>query len=213
MKGRHLRPLYQRIRAQLPSLAIKGPLLFEQPIGDVLHGVFCESSAFSKDRFFVWVFVQPLYVPRSEITLTFGERVGGNSRTWRMEPSEVDELTESLLGRAPEFWNRYGSAALLIDCAKELVGDSSHIGLQEAVALSLALVGQDARAKVALDRLQAQVRQISEQPPWLAEALARWNALEACLGARSAAHDVLVSWRADTLHALGLGRSAMDPKA
>jgi hypothetical protein len=60
----------------------RSSLVFKVTADNILHGVSTDSSAFSKD-FFVWVFVQPLFVPHDTIAFDFGERVGGGSRCGR----------------------------------------------------------------------------------------------------------------------------------
>jgi hypothetical protein len=80
----------------LPGYIAKGHLLYQQDLEHILRGFWFESSAFDRDSFTVEVFVQPLYIPVSHLSFTFGHRLGslgkGYDIWWK-----YDEETEALM--------------------------------------------------------------------------------------------------------------------
>lgn len=59
----------------LPGFELAGKVLFQKPVADVLRGFCFEDSDFSTNTGYVWVFVQPLYVPKGYLALSFGKRL------------------------------------------------------------------------------------------------------------------------------------------
>lgn len=68
----------------LPGYRVRGSLLYAEPVEALLRGFLFETSGSDRTAFYVWAFVQPLDAPAPDIPLTFGERLGGGSKVWRL---------------------------------------------------------------------------------------------------------------------------------
>lgn len=92
----------------LPLYKSKGHIVYHKEIEYFLQGFSFESSAFDKNLFTIYVFVQPLFIPVTYLTLTFGNRLGvlSNSRDiwWKYDESKEDEIMGEILSKI----NSYG---------------------------------------------------------------------------------------------------------
>src|SRR4051794_12366566 len=78
MKGRQIERLARKhLLPVLPKFAVRGSLVYRQPVGDLLYALSFETSSFTSSRIFVEAFVQPLFVPADCLWFTFGDRLGG----------------------------------------------------------------------------------------------------------------------------------------
>lgn len=125
--------------------------MFKVTADNILHGVSTDSSAFSKD-FFVWVFVQPLFVPHDNIAFDFGERVGGGSRLWSTAEMQDGSLTNAISAAAPKLFSSIGEPRSLARKGEQVM-INSHFA--EAAGRSWFAAGDNARAIGAL-RIAAQ---------------------------------------------------------
>jgi hypothetical protein len=80
--------LLKAIQPSMPGFGAKGALLVNRKIGSLLKGIFVDSSRDPK-RFYVQVFVQPLYVPANTLVFNLGWRLGG--RAWVKDAQSVSD--------------------------------------------------------------------------------------------------------------------------
>jgi hypothetical protein len=83
---------FQRLTQQyllptLPGFAAKGALVYATPLDYLLRGFYFEPSGSDPSSFYVWTFIQPLYVPTRHIYFTFGRRLG---KGWPLDEKEAD---------------------------------------------------------------------------------------------------------------------------
>src|SRR3954454_2733209 len=72
MKGRQIERLARKhLLPVLPKFAVRGSLVYRQPVGDLLYALSFETSSFTSSRIFVEAFVQPLFVPADCLWFTF----------------------------------------------------------------------------------------------------------------------------------------------
>ena len=86
MKGREFERLIKKhLLPHLPGFKVKKAELFIYPINYLLRAFSFESSQFDRNRFTVYVFVQPLYIPDDGVVFNIGDRLGnmaGLRDTW-----------------------------------------------------------------------------------------------------------------------------------
>lgn len=113
----------------------------------LLSGVLCEPSGFSADRYYVNVFVQPLYVPSGHLVLDFGQRVGGGSRSWTKADLDDSTLAQAILGTATGVFSRLCEPAKLATAAE---ADLQNVHHAEVAGRSWFVAGDLSRAIKAL---------------------------------------------------------------
>lgn len=156
----------------LPGFSVTRWLLHEEPVISVLRAFAFEDSEFDKDAVYVWVFVLPMYVPRSDISFTFGRRLQNRkgllkrTETWQIgapvDAKEVDSMLASIKDALP-FLSKLQSPALI---AKNLVWETKLFGnpfVEEAVAYSLARTGKYSEARGKLAKL---ISSVKPDDPW-----------------------------------------------
>jgi hypothetical protein len=156
----------QYLLASLPGFEAKGHLIIQLPAAPLLKAFLFESSGFSSEAFHPQVFVQPLYVPASYLTLTIGERFLG---AWRAEPGEEAKLSTALLGAI----QRWGIPFLeSLDTPEKLArppkswNESTNCHVQRAIAYSLAYVGKRDLAVARLTELLNSMLSSPNKYPW-----------------------------------------------
>jgi hypothetical protein len=82
---------FQRLTQQyllpaLPGFVAKGALVYATPLDYLLRGFYFEPSGSDPSSFYIWTFIQPLYVPTRHIYFTFGKRLGNG---WPIDESEA----------------------------------------------------------------------------------------------------------------------------
>ena len=71
--------------------------MFQTPVGHTLRGVALDRSA-DADKFYVWVFCQPLCVPATSVYSNLGWRLGGETHLWNSkDPDLLNNLHAQLL--------------------------------------------------------------------------------------------------------------------
>lgn len=76
MKKKEFERMFKQWLPELPGFAVKGHLLYKEPIGHILRGFCGEGSGFSKTDFTIHVFAQPLYEPEDFLWFSYGKRIG-----------------------------------------------------------------------------------------------------------------------------------------
>lgn len=68
-------------------------ILYQKSESGFLKGFCFEKSSYRKDGFYLWCFVQPLYVPSEDIVLTYGKRIQKHKDEWW----KIDERDEQAI--------------------------------------------------------------------------------------------------------------------
>ncbi len=77
MKVKYVKKLYKNYLSEaLPGFGIQGHLVYYEQVEYLLRGFYFESSAFCADDFNIYVFVQPLFIPLTNLWFSFGHRLG-----------------------------------------------------------------------------------------------------------------------------------------
>lgn len=191
---------------QLSGFAVRGALTYAKPLGDVARGFYLESSR-DPQSFYLWVFVQPLYIPIDGVSFTFGERLGhGWSLSAETEDAVMREVVALVRQEGLPFLAGLRNPADLASRAAAITQAPDDPNVAEAIAYSLLLAGQWHEAAAALARLDRIVRAIDQRRhPWVAQLGARGGQVrDALTHEPTAALALLAVWRAQTVAALRL---------
>ncbi|KAB1153395.1 hypothetical protein F7018_17170 [Tenacibaculum aiptasiae] len=101
MTNTEIKRIYKNhLKDVLPSgFILKGGILYNKDINELLVGFCFEKSGFHKDGVYVWSFVMPLYVEKEDLSLTFGKRmeIKKNGGVWRLKNnSDIDKTISEL---------------------------------------------------------------------------------------------------------------------
>jgi hypothetical protein len=207
--------------AELPGFRSRRSLIYSEPLDYLLRGFDFEPSGFDRYAFYVWVFVQALYVPRHGICYEFGDRLGTRDgdpgQRWHLRP-DTDE--EQLMARILKLMKRDGlpflkrlrTPADVAARAARSARSSKNPNDFELWAYSLILLGKKSEALKVLDRLHEACIDTSEEfdapVTWVLEMDERCQRMRAALERDlSEAVALLNEWRDYTLHSLRLVRS------
>ncbi|WP_286920167.1 hypothetical protein [Flavobacterium sp. UBA4197] len=100
MKHSEIKTIYNLyLKDKMPTdYILKGDILYKKPIDSLLVGFCFERSGLNSNGFYLNAFVQPLYVPSEDISLTFGYRVTNTvSDFWEINPESENRLLFSSL--------------------------------------------------------------------------------------------------------------------
>jgi hypothetical protein len=191
----------------LPGFVAHKSLLFEPSAEWLLRGFLYESSGHTGDDFYMWAFVQPLYVPQDGVTLNYGDRLDGSSHFWSLSegPDEATVMREVLSAIKDEGLRILGALQSPADLAKAALGRliPEDVNTRELAAYSLILSGERERARSLLKEMD--VGREADEPAWIGEARARGHRILALLDEEAeVVVDQLGAWRDETVAALGL---------
>jgi hypothetical protein len=207
----------QYLIPRLPGYLAKGPLVYHGSTEHLLRGFYFERSSHGDRGFFVWVFVQPLYIPSDHLAFSFGDRLPhlaeGADRFWQIREGGEAEVMDDILRLAEDaglaFLNRFPTVESLPDGLVRSFPGSLGSRALEAIAYAHVLSDSPEKAMTALRRLKDQVSEASQKLPkrvWLHEIGERAQKVEDALGRSSeAAKAVLNEWSEETRKALGIG--------
>jgi len=147
----------------LPGFVVTRGILHKTPIGELLRGFWFDSSAFDKYTAYVFVFVQPLYVPSKSLFFTFGRTLGYpfgfmlSNDGWDLDPetweSSAPLLLKTIVGHGLPFLRKRDSVELFIRNLKYGIRFENTIFDREALAYSLARLGRYREAERGLKSL------------------------------------------------------------
>jgi hypothetical protein len=206
MKKKQFESLCKTLLPNLPGFVCKGWLLYADPMGHVLRAFCGDDSGFDPQIFTVWVFFQPLYVPKKHVSFNMGYRLKdtrGCDRWWNInDPRLRDELLVSIQRDGLPFLEGIKQPADVVTAIHRLGADSDPYKM-EAVAYSLAMADDVAAAQQALERL---TKALDRGIPWQAEMMERAMQLARKLGVDpQEAKRQLAEWEQATVKNLGLG--------
>jgi hypothetical protein len=209
-----VRSLVKKLQSQLPGFSAKSRLLFRTPVEHLLCGFYFDSSAYVKERFYLEVFVQPLYLSSDHIVLTFGGRMrtGGILREITSESIEGKVLT-AIQSEGLPFLSKFRMPAdMAFACeqpsafSNDFCWPTEDINVWETAAYSWFLAGNMRKSLEYLKRIDLNVQHGDDKRGWVLDLQNRANHISAMLrdenekGVRS----LLNSWEAETARSLGI---------
>jgi hypothetical protein len=174
-------------------------MLVTTPITTILRGFYLEDSSDAR-RAYLWAFVQPLFVPRSSVILSLGERIGGPSRTWALE--EVEGAAAAIMEDGSAHFDPISTPAALARWSA-IAGRTDEYS-REASAYALIAGGEYEPGARALRTLAEALQGSSIR--WMFEMKRRAHDLALLAETdHAAARECLRAWEAETRQALGIG--------
>ena len=144
MNKKEIINLGNKLLRTLPNFALKGQLLCVQPIDHILRAIFFDTSIDPR-KFYVQVFIQPLFIPASHLCFNVGFRIGG---MWDIDaPNMISELVVALKHEALPFLRCKNVAEVIHNLAK-----NKDPYTQQTMAY-LAVYEKNSRATGELDKL------------------------------------------------------------
>lgn len=191
--------------------ACSGRIMFMEPLGSVLRGVYFDDSSFSPSVLYAWVFVQPLYVRSEHVHFTFGHRLrnrpygSGKNEMWNItgesDEEEVHSLVTAIQGEAVPYLQRLTTPEDLVERLESATGLHDNVFVEEAVAYSLIKTG---RPLEATSKLKSLVRSVQPGDAWY-DVLERAEKLLSGLSeGGDAANRLLDVWEQETTQKLRL---------
>jgi hypothetical protein len=145
--------LGKRVCKDLVGFCVKGPLLFVCPVDHTLRGIYFDSSSFDKKRFFVQIFLQPLFVPAPTLAFNLGWRLGGDAHFWTSDAPDADQaLIVAIKDKVIPFFGAVQATTDLIAAARQL-GKTADPYVKQVVAYAYAREGDATRAQAQLEEL------------------------------------------------------------
>ncbi len=203
----------RRLLPNLPGFEVSRTILYRQPLSPILRGFAFEDSGFDGTVVYVWVFVLPLYVPSKHLTFTFGKRLENRkglfdrSGRWVLadppDDTEINSMVKAMQGKGIPYLDRLNTPQDLIEhltMATKLFGN---VFVEQAVAFSLARLGNLEAARSKLESLK---RTVKPTDPWQ-HVVASADQLIAAID-RGTTEALLDEWTNDSLHNLRLDKVA-----
>jgi hypothetical protein len=203
MKNKDIRALAKLLLPSLTGFAVKAPMMFIAPIGHTLRGVYFESDRYESSAFFLWTFVQPMFVPAQNINFDIGNRIElPKQGSWDYNaPDLLENLLAALKFQALPFLT---SIVTPLDFANEVYRRpyARNLNLQEAMAYAYARVGEGKRAVPILNEL---ILELDRSVPWQVEMHARAIGFSSLLlNDPAGAQRQLDEWESETFSNLNL---------
>ncbi len=191
----------------LPDFTFKGSLLYAEPVEWLLRGFSFEPSAWDRSSFYLWAFIQPLYVPSDHVYYLFGKRLGSGLGLRFEEEKRQESMTDLLTCIQQEgipYLQQIQTPSDVAWKAKEVHPNPADPYVVEAVAYSLILIGQYSQADKEMTHLLAYWEQEAEHD-WHYQQMGRVYRVRGALrrAPQEAVH-LLEQWRDLTLKNLRL---------
>jgi hypothetical protein len=193
---------------KLPGMALKGRLIYASPVDQLLCGYYFETSAFNPSTFVVIAFVQPLYVPFSTVSFTFGRRLSGASgdRWWDLADGEqrvMSGVLSDIEAQGPPILAVGKDPLTFARTAPQLVSSPLTIEARESIGYSYLAAGEYDLGRGELEAFIAEIPSESMDIPWVREMRERavWLLAHAETNPASVATR-MSEWRDQTLRAI-----------
>lgn len=205
--------LRKYLAPHLERFEVHKRLVYKIPPKPFISGLYFDEPSRSPTKLFVWVFVQPTFVPREYIGFSFGNVIGkisgGGRKSWGIEKGSEGESFQEILRYIHQeglpYLDSQDTPWKFIDFY-EHKAVPPHVIVMEAFAYSLLLEGQDDEAEAKLiDMLNIITDENIKKSPWLVDYKHRANII---LDLLSTSHestiDQLDLWSKETLNNIGL---------
>jgi hypothetical protein len=193
MKGA-LRSIAQQLG---PQYFVRKTSIFKQPSDGILTG-WCFDRARKQQHFYIWAFCLPLYVPEEVLSLLFGQRLGGGSASWYLNPSgaNVPDILSLLNSKeSREITSINTPTAFVQKFERDALATKSNTHTQEAVAYSYAKMQKWAQCVQLLTVIVSRLSHVEGARDWRVAQLARAKAvLHAAELDSNAVDDLLREW-------------------
>ena len=162
MKAREVQRLYKSyIQPVFPEFFIHGHLLYLKPVDYLLRGICFESSGFDKNRFNIYVFIQPTFILRDYLWFSFGDRlhymIKGIDHWWTIDDQNEKEIMTTVVSLLSQAKSSYLDQIIepgdLVKRLPKMVDINNSIVGQQTIAFTHILSGEKEKALVALDLL------------------------------------------------------------
>lgn len=188
---------YQLAKILLPHLpgfvTNRRNTIFLAPIGNVFRGFLFESTAGSREDFYLWWFFMPMAPATDHFHLSHGDRlvVPGDNTGWRTDMSDLPEnllaamqcvalpllrSINSVQETIEAIYQRRGKTVLGLKLPNQVID----INVQDDIACLLILDGQFDEAKVMLDKIIAHEHG-KDRRQWILDIVERMKDLRAKL--------------------------------
>lgn len=177
MRGRDFSKIAKKLMPSFPGFAVKNGLMFRKPLNDILVGICFDASSYSKDAFYIWYFVLPLYVPTPFLHFAHGDRLrSGNVNIyddqWNASTGDlILKLNLALTKQAmPQISEVHSPCDFIKKIRMWLAPDRTVV--REAIAYSLIRIEEFKKAEIALSSLAEELEgsAYSSDPPIRARA-------------------------------------------
>jgi hypothetical protein len=208
MKNREFEIIGKNLLPHLPGFVVRGPMVFMHPIGDMLKGLYFDSSSHNRKGFYVEVFVLPLFVPTDMVYFNYGKRLSGAGAQWNArDPNLMNELVKSIQKDAIPFFDNVSTIQGVVEYVRPMAVPNAigNVNLHSHEALAYTLIKAN-NIKDAFTVLN-QIQETSSKSPaeWELEIKVRARLLqEKLLQSPEAAFEQLETWKAETIRKLGL---------
>jgi hypothetical protein len=122
-------------------------LAYHNPVSWILNGLFAETSAQGRSRFYLWIVTLPLYLPHEALSLSWSVRFGGGSHLLDSKEPEASAAVRTARDLATT------NVASQLGAVVPSPGTSENASMQEARAYGLLLDGDVRSATEVLQRV------------------------------------------------------------
>jgi hypothetical protein len=202
------KPLFRKyLTPALPEFIGKGSLLYDASLEQLLRGFYFEASGWNKEIFYLWVFVQPLFVPSDHFSFLLGKRIGSSTGLRLVKGCEEQVMSRVLACIQEEglpFLSTLSSPIDIAKRAKQIHPNSHDPYIMESVAYALILAGLESQAKEEMAHFLT-LQEKEAKYDWQFEQIKRVQLMKVALAqSPEIAVQLLMEWREYSLKKLGL---------
>jgi hypothetical protein len=215
MTTREFLAIENRLLSSFPGFAVKAKLMFMCPLNHTLRGFHFDPSGFGKRDFYVKMFLLPLYVPTTQVHLTFGHRLrNARGHLWNADRAEFETVLRLAMLEEIPFLGSLRTADKVAKALEPFVEPNAagyvNPHCSEALAYTLIRAGRLARAALVLDSL---VSGSNANPGAAGDVFTRARLIKRMLSEHPEDVDrQLLAWQHETVRNLGLeGFQPQDP--
>jgi hypothetical protein len=197
MQDQSVDTILASVAAQLPPARRSGRVLSIVPDEHVLRGFLVEDSS-DPTAGYVWVFVQPFFVPASTVVLSLGKRLNGGTR---FSEGDAGTVAQAAVSEGLPFLASVDDTPRTIADWAHLSGSTNHYAVQSR-AYALILLDQ---APEAAELLRALEGRLDSTIRWQRDVRERVREMATLASTdRAAALARLAQWERETREVLGL---------
>ena len=170
--------LREYVAPHLEGFEIHERLLYRTPPKPYISGLIFDEPSRSPTKLFIWVFVQPTFIPTEQFAFSFGNVIGkisgGGRKSWVIEKGSEEDTFEEILGFINSEGLPYLDSQDTPRAFVEFYGYKAvppHVIIMEAFAYSLLLLGRDGEAEAKLIEMLHIISDESKYHPGLVENL------------------------------------------